>query len=149
MKLRILLPAILLGLVASQAAWADLTVRYKITAKAGAGMPQQLTAGLEPAMKMIPTEVVLQYHGDMARSELLGKTSLIDYGRRQITILDTQGQRFATAPLDQYPSTAISGATPMPAAAAEALRNLKIDVQTKKQAARPPSLERGPRRLPS
>jgi len=82
MKLRILLPALLIALSAAPAARADLTVRYKLTFKAGEGLPPQAVAAFDPIAKQLPAETVTQFHGDMARSEIMGKTTLIDYGRR-------------------------------------------------------------------
>jgi hypothetical protein len=70
MRLHILLPAVLIGLSAGQAAWADLTIRYKMTFRAGSGMPPQIAKSLEDATRNIPTELVSQIQGDKVRSEL-------------------------------------------------------------------------------
>jgi TonB family protein len=132
MRLHILLPAVLIGLSAGQAAWADLTIRYKMTFRAGSGMPPQVAKSLEDATRNIPTELVSQIQGDKVRSELpLGKTVLVDYGQRQMTILDIPGQRFATAPIGDFPKAQPGVSASIPAQVAEALRNLRFDVQNR------------------
>jgi TonB family protein len=131
MKIRILLPAILLALAAGPAARADLTLRYKLTLKAGEGMPQPVAAAVAQAVEKIPAEVVTEIHGDLARSDLMGKAALIDYRRRQITVLDAAEKRFATEPLDDFPNSMSTALAQPPPEAAAALRDMKFDVQNK------------------
>jgi TonB family protein len=131
MQLRILRPALLIALSTLPAATADLTVRYKLTFKAGEGMPPQAATALDPIAKQLPAETVTQFHGDMARSEIMGKTTLTDYARRQVTILDPKERRFATVPLDDYPNAVSASTPPLPPGTAEALRNLKVAFENK------------------
>jgi TonB family protein len=125
MKLRILLPAILVAIQAGPAAWADLTVRYKVAFKSGSLMRPETAKKLEEAQKTAPTELVTRFHGDMARSEANGRVTLIDYGRQQVTVLDSKGQRFATAPFDEYRAAMRPAAKPMPAQLAAALHKFQ------------------------
>jgi len=122
MKLHILLAAILVAILSSPAGGADLTVRYKVALKSGSLMRPETAKKMEEAQKTAPTELVTRFHGDMARSEANGRVTLIDYGRQQVTLLDSKGQRFATAPFDEYLATLRHAAKPMPAQLAAALR---------------------------
>jgi TonB family protein len=121
MRLRILLPALLVGLSAGPAARADLTFWYKLTLKAGEGMPNEASAAVLHAMKAIPPETVTRIRGDMSRSEAMGRVTLMDYARRQVTVLDPREKRFATVPFDEFPA-----AVPPPADAVEAQRNIDV-----------------------
>jgi TonB family protein len=131
MQRRIPLAAALLLVSAFPAASADLTVRYKVSVKAGSLMRPEAAQKLEEARKTAPTEVVTQFHGDVARSEVNGRVTLLDYGRRQVTLVDTKGQRFATAPFDEYVAALRPAAQPMPSQLSTALRKIQPHVVSK------------------
>jgi len=78
MKLRILLPALLVALSAVPAARADLTVRYKVTFKPGEGMPASAVAPWK-GPETVAHRDSDQIHGDVARSQTMTGTALVDY----------------------------------------------------------------------
>jgi TonB family protein len=127
---------LVITLLGASPAFGDLTVHSKVSFKGGAGVPAQLTQALTTAMKAASAETVTQIHGEMSRTETLGRVKLIDFGRNQITILDTAGQRFATASVDEYTDTLSAASPPMPPRAAQALRTVKVDVEKDKHSFR-------------
>jgi len=58
-------------------------------------------------------------------------TALVDYARREVTLLDLKGKRFATGSLDDFSASLAPSAAAIPPGAAEALRNMKVDFESK------------------
>jgi TonB family protein len=117
--------AALFALVALPAVAADLTVRYKVSVTAGSLMRPEASQKLEEARKRAPSEVVTRFHGDVARSEVNGMVTLLDFGTRQVTLVDARTRRIATAPFDEYTAALRAAAKPMPSQLSTALAKIK------------------------
>lgn len=92
----------LAALLAAPVAWADLTLRYRFSVEPGAGLPPETAAGLQGLANAAPLEVSVLVRGDLARTEALGRVTLLDLHQRQAIALDAPTRRLAVAGFDEY-----------------------------------------------
>ena len=85
------------ALLASQAAWADLTIRYQIELKFGPGIPSVAADLVKSEIgSVVPNEIVMQVKGDKCTSSFGALNSIIDSGKGEITLLNPATKQFAT-----------------------------------------------------
>ena len=128
--------ALALAFLASQAVWADITVRYQFDFKLGPGFPAAAAdAAKQQIASVLPGEMATRVKGDKCTSSFGPLHSIIDNGKGEITLFNPATKQFATVPQAEYMTKAL-GPQQVPAevqqALQSALQNLKIDVQTKK-----------------
>jgi hypothetical protein len=122
-------------LCAAQAGRADLTMRYTLTFKLGEFLPPQALDAMKQQMgSRIPEGTVVQIKGDRVYTSMGRMVSIADYATGQITVLDSETKRFATAPLADFPAKAVAAQKlpPMSPDAQRILDNMKLDVKTSK-----------------
>ncbi len=122
-------------LCSAGAGWADLTMRYTITFKLGSFLPPQALDAMKDQMgSRIPEGTTVQIKGDRVYTSMGRMISIVDYASGQITVIDPQTKRFATAPLADFPAKAV-GAQKLPPMSPDAQRvfdNMKLDVKSSK-----------------
>lgn len=124
--------AVTLALLAPQAVWADLTVRYKLDVQFGAAIPAAAADTVrQQLMGSLPSEMLMLAKGDKCVSAFGSISSIIDAGKGEITLLNPGSKQFATVAASSY-ADKVAAVQPFPAAAQQILQNLKMDVQTSK-----------------
>jgi hypothetical protein len=122
-------------LCAAQAGWADLTMRYTLTYELGTFLPPQALDAMKQQMgNRMPEGTTVQVKGDRVYTSMGRMVSIADYATGQITVVDSETKRFATAPLADFPAKAVA-AQKLPSMAPDAQRifdNMKLDVKTSK-----------------
>jgi len=118
------------AIVLAQAARADLTIRYKVGYKISDALPPAMADSLKQQMgSAVPSQSSTRIKGDK-RVDVHGEvTSLVDFATRQITLLHAPTKRYSTIAASDFSSQIRKL---MPAEAAAALRDIKVDVQTQK-----------------
>jgi TonB family protein len=129
--------ALLIGLCAGQAAWADLTMKHRLHFKFGAFLPPAaLDAMKQQLADQLPTETVIHIKGKKAYTSMGRVIMIADYGSGIITLLDPAGHRFATSPLaayaDQIAAVQKQKMPVLPAQVQQMFENIKFDVKTDK-----------------
>jgi hypothetical protein len=122
-------------LCAAQAGRADLTMRCTLTFKLGAFLPPQALDAMKQQMgNRIPEGTTVQIKGDRVYTSMGRMVSIADYATGQITVIDPETRRFATAPLADFPAKAVAAQKlpPMSPDAQRILDNMKLDVKTSK-----------------
>jgi hypothetical protein len=118
-----------LALVASQAAWADLTIRYQFEMNFGPALPAAATDAVRQQVAgMFPSEIAMRVKGDKCANSFGPLRSIINTGKGEITLFNPATKQFATVPQAEYMDRVI-GQPEMPQGL---FQNLKIDVQTKR-----------------
>jgi TonB family protein len=131
--------AFALAFLASQAVWADLTIRYQFDFKFGPGLPAAAAdAAKQQIASMLPGEMATRVKGDKCTSSFGPLHSIIDNGKGEITLFNPATMQFATVPQAGYMDKVLAQQQSL-AGAQQALQsvfqNMKIDVQTKKTGA--------------
>lgn len=108
--------------------YADVTVHYQSEMKSSMPGIVQATAQLNSVM---PSGSTLRIKGNRSYLEFGPMRSLGDSSTKQVTLLDTEGKKYATTSTEQY-LTAVKSAMPaMPPAAASILAAFKTTAETK------------------
>ena len=96
--------AVILGLVFSTLALdADVTIRYKIDYKLTASLPPaMINQALQQMDSSMPKEAVIQVKGNKGYSNYGRMTYLTDFGKQEITLVDTASKTFATMPMKDF-----------------------------------------------
>ncbi len=107
--------ALVLGLVFSTLALrADVTIRYKIDYKFAESFPPAMMGqALQQMDSSMPKEAVIQVKGNKGYSNYGRMTYLTDFGKQEITLLDTAGKRFATLAMKDF-ADKLGGSMPCP-----------------------------------
>jgi hypothetical protein len=118
----------LLGLPALRA---DVTLRYKTQVDINPNLPQQIT---QQAMKTLdaslpPSETRQFKNGKMFSSG--SQAAIIDFTKREITLLDPAGKRYATVPADRYGDEIARAMPEMPAEAKAGMAAMKGHAESK------------------
>jgi hypothetical protein len=125
--------ALVLALVAAQALWADLTIRYSIDLQMGPMIPPALAGTVrQQLLGVLPPEMSLRAKGGKCVSAFGALSSIIDSSKGEITLLNPDSKQFATIPAASLAETVAAAQPPIPADAQQALANLKVDVKTSK-----------------
>jgi hypothetical protein len=92
-----------LTLAAMPALRADVMLRYKTEITPNPHLPQQIVAQMTKGMNasLSPTQVQQLKNGKYL-SALGNLSSITDFNKREITLLDSAGKRYATIPADQF-----------------------------------------------
>jgi hypothetical protein len=124
--------AIALTLFAPPALRADVTLRYKMEVKVNPDLPdqfaEQMKKGLADAMSSGPT---LQFSNGKGVSTFFAYSTINDFTRQMVTVLDLKGKRYATLSSGQL-ADEMDRARPQQAAEAQAaLAGMKGHFQSK------------------
>lgn len=118
------------GFLLSPAARADLTVHYKTSFEFAPGLPPALADAMKLQMSStVPAENSVQIHGDQVASKFGALTFIMDYGKKQLTVLHPATSRFATVPISDF-SKQVEAL--LPPAARQAMQGVKVDINTGK-----------------
>ncbi len=121
-----------MALLAPQAVWADLVVRYKLDFQVGPILPPAIVDAVRQQVAgAIPTEMAMRVKGGRCASSVGPLNTIIDGGKGEITLLNPKTKQFATTPTASY-ADKIASSTLLPPAAQQMLANLKVDVQSSK-----------------
>lgn len=115
---------------------ADVTIRYKTDFKMGSFLPLGVTQQVSGSPKSpFPRDMVIQIKGDKGYSNAGVTTSVVDFTKQQITLLDATDKLFATVYLKDFPGE-IGAAMPalpaIPAAAQKILASMKSNFSVRK-----------------
>jgi hypothetical protein len=121
------LPSLLgLSLIAAGAMHADVTFRYKTEFKLNANLPaafsQQSAMGMGTAM---PPEIVIQLKNGKGFASWGAYTTITDFTKNEVTLVDTAGKRYATLPLDRFPEEMTRAMPELPAQAKAGMSAMK------------------------
>jgi TonB family protein len=120
------------ALLASQAVWADLTVRYQYEVKLGAAFPAAAAGTFKQRLDdMFAGGMASRVKGALCATAVGTRRTIIDTEKHEITLVDPASQRFARVPTANYAQRVLA-AQPLPTGAQSLLQSLKIDVQAKK-----------------
>jgi len=112
---------------------ADVTIRYKTDLKMNptlpAAMTQQATQGMMNGA--MPMNVTLQLKGGKGYSSAGVTTSIVDFTKQQITLLDTEGKRFATLGVNDFADQVIAAMPAMPDQAKAMMAAMKTHFSSK------------------
>jgi hypothetical protein len=112
-------------------AFADVTLRYKSDVKMNptipAAMAQQATAG----MAGLPLDSTLQLKGGKGFSTFNGFTSIYDFTKQEITLLDSSGKQYATLPAADFGAQMMAAMPEMPAQAKAMMSSMKTHFDSK------------------
>ncbi len=97
--------------LAAPAVRADVTIRYKSEIKSSVPMPTGVADMGNHAIRM---------KGNKGYMEAGGFTMMVDFARRECTIVDPAGRKYATIPAAEYGKSMASAMPEMPPGAAEA-----------------------------
>jgi len=113
---------------------ADVTVRYKTEVKMGAGAPPAITQQTAGVMKSaVPATTVIQIKGTEGYSSNGNLTSLIDFAKQVITVVDPAHNQYATVYMKDYADQVLSAMPGRQAEAAQkALASMKSDFTSEK-----------------
>jgi hypothetical protein len=100
--MRRILTGPLLILVVAGVLCADVTVRYSMSTIPGEALPAAAAQQLSEQMKGFAGATTLQIKGNKARSTGMGGTSITDFDKGVITLLDESGKRFVTASQKEF-----------------------------------------------
>lgn len=121
---------ILLALLAIPELYADVTLRYKAEVKLNPSLPNA-AAGMKAMDTAMPAETLLQFKNGKGFTSQGAMTSIYDFSKGEITLLDREGKRYATLPAGQF-QDAIAAAMPqMPKEARAMLDSIKTHAESK------------------
>lgn len=119
-------------LLASQTAFADLTLRWKMDIKPGAAIPAQAAEMMKQQLAASGmTGMTMRVKGQRIQMEVMKANFFADYARGEITILRPEAKRYSTMPISEYPPQ-LPATSAMPPEAQKMLANMKVQVDTKK-----------------
>src|SRR5579872_2664410 len=121
---------ICLALLAAPALDADVTLRYETKTVINPSLPPQIAEGM---MKTLSVSMPEMYAHQFRNGKIFytqGKTNLIvDVEKKEITLLDTTGKRYATVPAAQYGDEIARAAPAVPDQAKALLGSMKAHVE--------------------
>jgi hypothetical protein len=118
------------ALLAVPALRADVTLRYETKTTLNPALPPQLTQSMMQGMSMAVPEMSAQQfrNGKVFYSQ--GKTNLIvDTAKKEITLLDGDGKRYATVPAAQYGDEVKQAVPEVPEQAKALLGSMKMHAE--------------------
>ena len=115
------LPRVVLfaGLLATSTLRADVTVRYKNDLKFAPALPAVAPAASIPS-SLVPQITVMRLKGTKTYANIGTFASIIDVGSGQITLIDPDHKKFATAPFQEYQQQVEAALSSTPALSPEA-----------------------------
>jgi TonB family protein len=120
-----ILGILLVTLTVGPALFADATLRYKNDFKFGAILPPAVAQQITNSQKMplSPTSVI-QMKGSKTYTTVGMFTSVVDYDKQQITVIDVKNKQFAQVYLKDYMDQVASAMPAMPAVSDQAQKVL-------------------------
>ncbi len=111
---------------------ADVTLRYESKVSLNPSLPPLMTEPMTKSMSQaLPASSTQQYRNGKMFVAVGRFNAIIDLGRREITMLDPSGQRYATVPVEQY-ADAVAGAIPeLPSQAQAMMASMKGHYESK------------------
>lgn len=91
-----------LALLASQAAWADLTIRYEYESKIGPAVPAAAGMAGVPGAVYVPDALTVRIKGDKCAASVGPLYLIADVAKDEITALHAASKQFATVPQGVY-----------------------------------------------
>src|SRR5580658_10250571 len=105
---------------------ADVTLRYRSEVTLNPTLPQQMAQQLMKSLNVTaPPAVVQQFRNGMLYYQSGRQSSIIDLNTREITLLDSDGKRYATVPSERYGDELVRAMPEVPPAAKAAPAALK------------------------
>jgi len=112
--------------------WADVTLRYKTEVTMNPTLPPQLAQMAVKEMEAsVPSESSLLFKGGKTYSSLGAMSSIADFNKQEIVLVDTGGQRYATLPFKQLADELGKGMAAISPEASAAMASIKIAVEAK------------------
>lgn len=112
---------------------ADVTLRYKTDIKMNTNLPpaiaQQATAGMMNGA--MPTDISMQLKNGKGYSSAGLATSIVDFTKSQITLLDKDGKRFATMPAKDFGDQMAAAMPALPDQAKQIMATMKSHFASK------------------
>ena len=112
---------------------ADVTLRYKTNVQMNSSLPPQMT---EMATKgfmngAMPMDTALQFKGGKGYTNAAMMTSIVDFTKQEITLIDKDGKRFATVPAKDFAEQMMSAMPAMPEQAKQMMAAMKSHASSK------------------
>jgi len=128
--------ALVLALVASEAAWADLTIRYSVDMKFGAAVPAEAAAtAKQQVSRLFAAGMSTRVRGPRCATSFGPLNSILDATAGEITLLSPATMQFATVPVAGY-TERVLGQQSIPPEVRQAIQtlfqSLSIDAQSDK-----------------
>jgi len=119
-----------LALLAVPALDADVTLRYETRTTLSPSLPPQIAEVMMKSLSVtLPEMSVQQFRNGKLFYSQAKLNLIVDTAKREITMIDIDGKRYATIPADQYGS-AVSGSMPeVPAQAKSMLGSMKMHAE--------------------
>jgi hypothetical protein len=109
MKPSRVLSIVVATLLVAPSLFADVTVRYKNEYKFGAASPgESLGPAAEAALSKLPTFSLIQIKGKLGRATQGPYTTVTDFEKQVITVIDPAHKQFATVYIKDYESEVVS-----------------------------------------
>jgi len=119
-------------LLSCSALFADVTLRYKTEIKMNPTLSPQLAEMATKGMGgFVPSESSLLFKGGKTYSSQGAITSIADFNKQEIVLLDSAGRRYSTLPLNQLADEFAKGMPAMPPEARAAMSSIKTAVESK------------------
>jgi hypothetical protein len=111
---------------------ADVTLRYKTDLKMNPNLPpmiaQQATQGMTGAL---PTDISMQLKAGKGYTSAGTTVSIVDFTKKEVTLLDKDGKKFATVPADGLVDQIVAAMPAMPDQAKQMMAAMKSHIATK------------------
>jgi len=108
---------------------ADVTIRYKTDVTFNSSLPAAIT---DQAKQNMPrSDTAIRVKGRKGSTEIFGYMSLVDTEKQTITVIDPKGQRYATAPVDQFKDAVARAMPAIPPQAAATMSSMKARTESK------------------
>jgi hypothetical protein len=105
---------------------ADVTLKYKFEVTLNPTLPpiiaQQAIQGMNRAL---PPESLMQFKGGKGLSSVMGITSIVDFTKQEITLVDKEGKRYATVPAAKIADEMTAAMPPVPEQAKAAIASMR------------------------
>ena len=120
-----------LTLAAAPAVRADVTLRYKSDVKMNPTIPAAMTQQAMAGMAGMPLDSTLQLKAGKGYSSFSGLTSIYDFSKNEITLIDAAGKRYATLPAADFADQMVAAMPAMPAQAKAMMASMKTHFDSK------------------
>jgi hypothetical protein len=119
----------------AEGAWGDVTMRHTMALRFDGAMPPIAVETIQAQLEtMLSQGTMVRIKGDRVSASMGPLTSITDYAKGTITVLDPKTKRVATSTIAEY-ARQLGVARKTPAGSAEvqrAFEGLKVDVSTEK-----------------
>jgi hypothetical protein len=112
-------------------ALADVTLRYKSEIKMNPTVPAAMAQQAAAGIASLPKDTTLQWKGGKGFSSVNGMTSIYDFAKKEITLIDTEGKRYATLAAADFADHMTAAMPAMPQQAKAILATMKSHFDSK------------------